>query len=186
MKCYDKFCAEVVPLLVEKRARLIQEAKEEADRLAEEKARLLRTLDGLKGLSSVGFEEAVGSLFAKRGWTVHVTPTSGDGGIDLVILRGKQRVAVQCKLYNQKVGASIVREFYGSFVGRYNYGILVTTATFTVPAQQWARSKGRELFLVDGGLLTKLMVETQPSSLSEFPLWNDGKTSGGRRPRLGG
>ncbi len=42
-----------------------------------------------------------------------LTPASGDGGIDLILIKDGERILVQCKQYAKPVGPAPIRELYG-------------------------------------------------------------------------
>lgn len=92
-------------------------------------------------LPPVGFERLCQRILREAGFEkVTVTGQSGDGGIDGT---GRLRlnpfvsfqVCFQCKRYNGSVGASMIRDFRGSIVGRADKGIILTTGTFTPDAK---------------------------------------------------
>jgi restriction endonuclease Mrr len=134
---FDGFLRKVPQIRVE-RARLAEEERQRAEleeKKRQEELRLLRkqarTVAGLKRMNPTNFELAVASLYLTLGYNVYVTPYSGDQGIDLVAVKDKERIAVQCKRYKRLVPVGQVRDFYGSFVGTYTRGIFVTSSTFS-------------------------------------------------------
>ena len=50
------------------------------------------------------FEVATGKLFKRQGYSIEYTPASNDGGIDLILKKGDERIGVQCKAYGKNVG----------------------------------------------------------------------------------
>ncbi len=63
------------------------------------------------------YEEHVAEVLRGEGWTVEVTPPSGDGGVDVLAERGGERLGVQAKMYGSggwRVNAQVVRELYGA------------------------------------------------------------------------
>jgi len=89
---------------------------------------------------------------------------SGDGGIDGLInedVLGLDSIYLQAKRYarGNTVGVDKVREFAGSLVERgANKGVFVTTSHFANGATTYAERIPQKLILIDGGLLTRLMV----------------------------
>lgn len=130
----------------------------------------IRSVDHLRGLHPTAFEDVVGAVFAAMGWTVFWTPTSGDHGIDLVLVNGNKKAAVQCKRYKRLVSEPEVRSFFGSFTRRVNEGYYVTTSNYTNAAQEWARRR-KTLHLISGDSLVKLIAEFQPTFLDKKPVW---------------
>ncbi|EEA96081.1 restriction endonuclease [Pseudovibrio sp. JE062] len=90
---------------------------------------------------------------------------SGDGGVDGVIDEdrlGLDRVYLQAKRYKAEnvVGRPEVQGFVGSLVGLgATKGIFVTTSSFSKQARDYAEGLVQRIILIDGALLTKLMVE---------------------------
>lgn len=95
--------------------------------------------------SPTEFEEAIRDLFHWwKGYLLHTTPASNDGGIDLDGFRqyGSQgRVMIQCKRYTGTVSVGQVREFYGAVAieGDVAETYMVTTGKFSNKAIRYAR-----------------------------------------------
>ncbi len=89
---------------------------------------------------------------------------AGDGGIDGVIDQdslGLDRVYIQAKRYAHEnpVSEPEIRAFSGSLgAAKANKGIFVTTSSFTQPALTFAERHPYRIVLVDGRMLTKLMI----------------------------
>lgn len=88
---------------------------------------------------------------------------SGDGGVDGVIDQdalGLDRIYVQAKRYtDSKVSSAEIRDFFGS-LDRFkaNKGLFVTTSTFSPAAKETADMLSKRLVLIDGLMLTRLMI----------------------------
>ena len=114
------------------------------------------------------FEMQVAQALQARGLSVEVTGGAGDEGVD-IIARDPTPVTggtylVQCKRYaiGRKVGVGEVRELYGALQEkRASKGILVTTASFTIPAIRFAEDKPIEL--LDGAQLAAFIGEPAPA-----------------------
>lgn len=120
------------------------------------------------GLSWRDFERVVGEGFRRRGFqVVERGGAAPDGGIDLVLTRGKERFLVQCKHWRaQQVGVSVVRELYGVMAAEGAAGgYVVTSGTFTKDARQFAA--GRNVELIDGQGLDALLRD---GGAAEFDL----------------
>jgi restriction system protein len=125
-------------------------------------------LDQLKNISPTAFEHLAAALLRSASFDdVEVTGRSSDGGIDGI---GTYRpsglisfhTAFQCKRYQGSVGASTIRDFRGSFIGRADRGIIVTTGYFTRDARAEAsRSGANPVDLIDGEALCDLLKEHQ-------------------------
>ena len=88
---------------------------------------------------------------------------SGDGGVDGVIDQdalGLDQIYVQAKRYtDNKVSSGEIRDFFGS-LDRFkaNKGLFVTTSTFSPAAKETAEMLSKRIVLIDGLLLTRLMI----------------------------
>ncbi|MDR3572847.1 MAG: restriction endonuclease [Anaerolineaceae bacterium] len=108
----------------------------------------LHQIDDIYNLDPIGFEHFIKSLFERMGATVETTAISGDGGVDLVIHKGKRLAIAQCKRYKDCVGQPVVRDLYGTMLhNQAAEAYLVTTGMISLPAQQFAR--GKPIILVD-------------------------------------
>ena len=104
------------------------------------------------------FEALVEEAFRLRGYTVRRIGGEGpDGGVDLVLGRGAEKVLVQCKQWRAlRVGVTVVRELYGAMAAQgAASGIVVTSGTFTPDAVEFA--SGRNLQLMAGRELHELI-----------------------------
>lgn len=116
------------------------------------------------------FERAVIKLLLAMGYggsaaeAARALGRSGDGGVDGVIDQdalGLDRVYVQAKRYalDNAVGAGAIRDFFGS-LDRFKAtkGLFVTTSSFTTAARETSEYLSKRLVLIDGVLLSKLMI----------------------------
>lgn len=79
-----------------------------------------------KGLNPFDFEKEVAVWSRCKGYRATVTSKSGDGGIDIILLKNGKKSYVQCKHYNVQVGVRLVREFYGVMASdKINEGFMV-------------------------------------------------------------
>ena len=119
----------------------------------------------LREMSPDAFERLCRRILLQSGFTkVEVIGRSGDGGIDGVgVLRIELisfQIVFQCKRYAGAVGPAAIREFRGSFMGRADKGIFLTTGHFTREAQREAvRDGAAAIDLIDGGDLCDLLRE---------------------------
>jgi len=119
------------------------------------------SVQALRQMSWPDFELLVGEAFRRQGYVV--TEHGGrqaDGGIDLELVLGSERVIVQCKHWlNRQVPVQRVRELLEVVTGEgADRGILVATGGFTRDALEFAA--GKPLQLVDGEALVKLTRPT--------------------------
>ena len=123
-------------------------------------------LDALKALSAAAFEHLAAALLEAADFDeVEVTGRSGDGGIDGIGVYHPSglisfHTAFQCKRYQGSVGPGAVRDFRGSFIGRSDRGIIITTGAFTAAAREEAARPGANpVDLIDGEALCDLLRE---------------------------
>ena len=79
------------------------------------------------------FEELVAEAYRRQGYRVIEGGFGADGGIDLELRKGDERVIVQCKQWKaQKVGVSVVREMFGVLTAsNANKVIVICSGKFT-------------------------------------------------------
>lgn len=107
-------------------------------------------------LSPRQFEELTAELLYRQGYTVELTPASGDGGVDIYAAKkdgvGTFMYLVECKKYSpkNKVGVSVVRSLHGVVQHkRANAGLVVTTSSFTKGAKEFQAEIKYQLQLAD-------------------------------------
>ena len=117
------------------------------------------------------FEKLVVDLLLKMGYggfddAGKVTPLTNDNGIDGIIKEDKlglENIYLQAKRYKEDnlVGRPDIQSFVGALNGNgANKGVFITTSSFTQQAQEYADSlNNMHIVLIDGELLTKLMIE---------------------------
>jgi restriction system protein len=115
------------------------------------------SLEQLHALTPSEFEDYVGDrLFNQQGYQVHNMRDTKDGGIDVLVTdRFGQKAVVQCKRYRGTVGASVVRELYGTMIHEEaTYAYLVTSGSISEDARRWVM--GKPIELIDGLQLVEL------------------------------
>jgi hypothetical protein len=136
---------------VEKSRKSIARLKAEVQLLVQEIDKLKPTVnkaitsyghseDWWRSLRGVALETALTRLLQDHGIEVKGTPTSGDGGIDLVFKFQNRSYLVQCKGWADKVGVATVREMAGvlSRAGSDTKGLIVAPNGFTEGAIKFA------------------------------------------------
>ena len=125
-------------------------------------------IDSIIDLSWKEFEDLMAEAFRQQGFGVEEMLGGGpDGGIDLVLRRGGEKILVQCKRWrNKPVPVSVVRETYGLLMvdRAANSAKVVTTSGFTPDAVTFARGKPIELIGKDA--LLKLLHGVQSRGVS--------------------
>lgn len=102
--------------------------------------RLFAQANLIDRMSGPQFEHYLAAYFAQRGYTIEITPATGDFGADLVLRSRTECIVVQAKRWNSKIGVSAVQEistarhFYGA-----NSALLITNSSLTKSAEELAR-----------------------------------------------
>ncbi len=127
-------------------------------------------LGKLKKIAPSFFERIVVELLVKMGYggsradAGKAIGKSGDGGIDGIIKEDKlglDVVYIQAKRWDKtSIGSPDVMQFAGALQAqKANKGIFITTSKFTEEAKGYVSQIGSKIVLIDGELLTDLMIE---------------------------
>jgi len=109
----------------------------------------------LSEMSGTDFEDHVARIARKTGAPVIMTPLTGDWGVDLIVGRRPDRLAIQCKRQSRPVGAGAVQEVVaGAPMQDCTQTMVVTNHDFTPAARKLAELHG--CVLVGGDELTRL------------------------------
>jgi restriction system protein len=141
----------VLPALAERDAALVREgldryrerleaavAADRPDPAAE--ARFERVRTGRE------FEEFCAQELQRAGWRVTLTAASRDQGADLIVERGGERLAVQCKLLGRPVGNHAVQEVVAARAHRQaDRALVVSNQRFTASCIELASTNRVEL-----------------------------------------
>lgn len=117
--------------------------------IVEPKFANLMTVEDISILKGTAFEEYLAAVFIDLGYSVDLTPFSGDFGADLILSKGDERIAVQAKQYAKPVGFDAVKEVH--FARSYysaSQAWVVATHGFTPQAVNAAASAN--VRLIDG------------------------------------
>lgn len=161
----------------------IQEQEDEAvlEEISKEEQNKLEILETLKKMDNYKFEKFINGLLSQMGFEVDPklgTKKSRDGGIDgLAYSFDKQTlnnsiVVTQVKRFvNTTVGSPDIDKLRGS-MSKYNadYGVFITTSTFSRDAKEEARKYKPRITTIDGSQLVDLMIEYK-YKLKEVILW---------------
>ena len=102
------------------------------------------TMDGYR------FEKAVASLFRTNGYNATVTPVVADGGVDIILEKNGERIAVQCKHHAKPIGPNDVRALQGVVASQnYSKGIFVSLNGYTATVRQEVRSGNVQIELLE-------------------------------------
>jgi restriction system protein len=124
----------------------------------------------VKSVSPAFFERLVVDLLVKMGYggsrsdAGRAIGKSGDGGIDGIINEdrlGLDVVYIQAKRWNDNaVSRPEIQKFVGALTGhRARKGVFITTSTFTKEAQAFATNNEFKVILIDGQMLSELMID---------------------------
>jgi restriction system protein len=125
------------------------------------------------------FEEIVAEILCKQGFSIELTPASGDGGFDIYAARrdglGSFLYLVECKRYvpPNKVGVEVVRSLYGVIqTQRATAGAIVTTSYFTAGAQEFQRQVQYQMHLHDYLVLQRWIKDFPITRSAETPQYH--------------
>jgi len=123
-------------------------------------------LEKLRNVDPYFFEQIIADLLSAMGYgESYVTKKSGDGGIDGEVNQDKlglDKIFFQAKRYaeNNSVTASNVRDFVGTLdLHGVNKGIFITTSRFPNDTKKILNKTPKNIILIDGAKLAKLMIE---------------------------
>lgn len=126
-------------------------------------------LSSVKEASPSFFERLVVDLLVKMGYGGNrkdagkALGKSGDGGIDGIINEdrlGLDVIYIQAKRWEGTVGRPEIQKFAGALQGqRARKGVFITTSNFTKEAKEYVSMIDVKIILIDGDLLSTLMVD---------------------------
>ncbi|MFD1773015.1 restriction endonuclease [Paenibacillus rhizophilus] len=112
------------------------------------------------------FEEVVAEIFRRKGYEVHVTQRTRDGGLDIYAIKheiaGAMHFVIECKRYaeSRKVGIEKVQRLNGIIdPNRGHRGVLVTTSSFSSDAIKFAQPLEHRISLRDFSDLQNWLAE---------------------------
>ena len=121
-------------------------------------------------MSGTEFEDHVARIARSCGMPVIMTSITGDWGVDIIVGKRPNRLAIQCKRQSRPVGASAVQEVVaGAPMQDCTRTMVVTNHEFTPAARKLAELHGCEL--VCGAELSRLRTTirrlTEPTTPSK-------------------
>ena len=131
----------------------------------------------LRSMKPRDFEELIAELFDGFGFDVELTQPTRDGGRDIIAIGNCQIAAskylIECKRYaeSNKVGIQPVRSLYGVVNDeRATKGILVTTSSFTSPANEFLN---RNKWVLEGRAFEGIVEWLREYQRLRFPSLQD-------------
>ena len=104
------------------------------------------TRDEAAEMSGIEFEDYIARIARSSGLPVIMTSVTGDWGVDLIVGKRPNRLAIQCKRQARPVGASAVQEVVaGAPMQDCSRTMVVTNHEFTPAARKLAELHGCEL-----------------------------------------
>jgi restriction system protein len=142
--------------------------------------------DVTAAMSGTEFEDYVARTARSCGAPVIMTAITGDWGVDIIVGKRPNRLAIQCKRQSRPVGASAVQEVVaGAPMQECAKVMVVTNHGFTPAARRLAELHGCEL--VGGAELPRLRSTIRrllaPSAPTEISAPRAGPRGGGRARR---
>ncbi|MCT7660854.1 restriction endonuclease [Mycobacterium deserti] len=102
--------------------------------------------DPIAQMSGIEFEDYVARVARSCGAPVIMTSITGDWGVDIIVGRRPNRLAIQCKRQSRPVGAGAVQEVVaGAPMQDCTATMVVTNHEFTPAARKLAELHGCEL-----------------------------------------
>ena len=130
---------------------------EEAEHAEEQLARTF-AMTNIDQMTGVEFEQYLQRLLRTRGYAAELTKASSDFGVDLILTKNGERIAVQVKRYGTAISRRAISD---AVAGMKHYScskaMVVTSNYFTVGAKTLATSNS--CTLVDRDLLIKWVYE---------------------------
>lgn len=129
----------------------------------------IELLDKIKTSSPAFFERLVVELLVKMGYGGTLADAgravggSGDEGIDGIIKEdrlGLDVIYLQAKRWEGVVGRPELQKFAGALLGKQaRKGVFITTSDFTSEAEQYVKSIGTNIILINGNELADFMID---------------------------
>jgi restriction system protein len=115
-------------------------------------------IDDIDKMSGEAFEFYLAQLYKSRGYSVKITPGSGDYGADLLVKKDNVFRAVQAKRYSKPVGVRAVQEVIAAKVYYdCNAATVISNNNYTKNAIRMANKTSVEL--IGRNELMKMIIE---------------------------
>jgi restriction system protein len=117
------------------------------------------------------FEVSVAKIFEALGYRTKVTPSSNDGGKDIIMYKSGKKYLVECKKYNRNnlVGRPELQKFFAAIVQEKAIkGYFITTSDFTTAALNYPVDVDDKVELFNGERLMELFHTAFPNQSTTF------------------
>jgi len=126
--------------------------------------------DNFNSMSDRDFEFFIAELFNEMGYETQVTPKSADYGVDIIAKKGREKIAIQCKKFNEKnfVPNKSIQQLLGSMAYyNANHSIFVTTSYYTKNSLKQTKNGQIELWDKDTlhGHVKKYLLKKDASKI---------------------
>ena len=148
---------------------------------------LSSTIDDIDIMEGYEFENYLKTLFFYAGFGAETTKKAKDYGADIILTdENRNKIVVQAKRYNKKVGVKSVQEIMGAMSHyKANEGMVVTNSTFSFEAETLA--KDNNIRLVDRKELIEMYKRVQQNlaiKAKESTLVGDSKEKNNYNPNF--
>ena len=94
-------------------------------------------------MNPAAYERYCALLLRQAGWRARVTQVGADQGADVLAIRGRRSLVLQCKLHSRPVGNKAVQQVAAARAHhRADLAAVVSNTDYTAPARQLAASNG--------------------------------------------
>ena len=120
------------------------------------------------------FEDAVAATYRANGYNARVSKHGGDGGVDIILEKDGNTIAVQCKAHKKEIGPSVARDFYGT-ISHFgiNEGFLVSRSGFTTGVYDFVKDKPIKLVTLNDLMYAQDSIlydkQSKPSIVTRSP-----------------
>jgi type III restriction enzyme len=123
-----------------------RERKAKEDRKRRELEERRHKIEYWRSLDGEAFERELAAVYNGLGYQIRRTPSSGDGGVDLILRKGDETTVVQCKARRDKIGISTARELSASIVDfKAHRGVIACFEGVTQPTVEYISDKPIEV-----------------------------------------
>ena len=130
-------------------------------------------------------EREIAKLYRNQGYDAKVTSATADGGVDIILNKDGERIAVQCKHHAKPIGPNDVRALQGVVASQnYSKGIFVSLNGYTSTVYYEVRNGNVKIDLLDLKDILK-MAKKDPYEPFDNPEKSFEKKEMQREPVLG-